>query len=521
MIKRLVKWLMSPFTIEFPFYALLFLMASLPNDILYLQRGKYLVSLENILGVWLISYFVVLIVTLFKNGVIRNVIKVFPIVILQIYASVLFYCKYVLNNDSIIEVASVLSNSNISEAKEFISTSLPVTLVVGVIGYIMLTLFLLFYFMRRKVVLSSRFAFAGLSFVALSFIIISCTSLNFSPTSYSLMQRSIKQLREVPPNLKEYPTNPSIAESRDIHPSNLVVIIGESHLKDKSSLYGYEKETNPLLGSIDSLLLLNNVKAAELHTIEAFQNMMSIFSSKRHSNDMWYRMTTIPEAFNVAGYRTMWISNQNRRGFYDNIPSKYSMLCHEQLFVKELEAATGLDYDVVQALDSIIVDGGKNLYFIHLMGQHSAFYQRYPSEFEKFAANHYMQYPEHQRVNRAQYDNASLYNDYVVHSIIDKFKDMDAVVLYFPDHAIDLYATDEDYCGHAKNDEKSRDVASHIPFIVYLTQSYREKAPELYERVLRASDNEFNLDELIYLLMDFAGYRFADNDDVKKYSILD
>jgi heptose-I-phosphate ethanolaminephosphotransferase len=55
----------------------------------------------------------------------------------------------------------------------------------------------------------------------------------------------------------------------------------------------------------------------------------------------------------------------------------------------------------------------------------------------------------------AEYDNSVLYNDYVVSEIIKCFADKDAVVLYFSDHAIDLFETDEKYCGHALSNNAS------------------------------------------------------------------
>ncbi len=96
------------------------------------------------------------------------------------------------------------------------------------------------------------------------------------------------------------------------------------------------------------------------------------------------------------------------------------------------------------------VHNGNKCVFYHLMGQHEAFQSRYPKAFERFKAKDYLTFPEHQREVLAAYDNATLYNDYVVSSIIDLYKDKDAVVFYFSDHALDVFDTDPDFFGHAK-----------------------------------------------------------------------
>lgn len=57
----------------------------------------------------------------------------------------------------------------------------------------------------------------------------------------------VKHLIELTPNLALYKSNPDFVEIVEEHPENIVIILGESFAKTHSSLYGYEKNTNPLL----------------------------------------------------------------------------------------------------------------------------------------------------------------------------------------------------------------------------------------------------------------------------------
>ena len=55
--------------------------------------------------------------------------------------------------------------------------------------------------------------------------------------------------------------------------------------------------------------------------------------------------------------------------------------------------------------------------------------------------------------------------------------------------------------------------------MVYLSPLYQQLRPELTERIRNAVNKEFCTDKFIYAAMDAAGLKFADNDDVAKYSL--
>ena len=86
------------------------------------------------------------------------------------------------------------------------------------------------------------------------------------------------------------------------------------------------------------------------------------------------------------------------------------------------------------------------------------------------------------------------------------------------DHALDIFDTDSNYFGHAKMNEKSQTVGKQIPFIIYITPIFQENHAVMVERMKSAVNSSFNTDKLIYAVMDIANYRFANNDDVSKYS---
>ena len=101
------------------------------------------------------------------------------------------------------------------------------------------------------------------------------------------------------------------------------------------------------------------------------------------------------------------------------------------------------------------------------MGQHGAFAERYPIAYNKFKSTDYnRKIGKEQKTMIAEYDNATLYNDFVVNSIIDKYKNNDAIIFYLSDHGLDIFDTDLNYCGHAKHTPKSEQIGKSIPFVV-------------------------------------------------------
>ena len=89
--------------------------------------------------------------------------------------------------------------------------------------------------------------------------------------------------KEKCPDLRDYRQNPDVICSND-SPDNIVLVIGESFTKWHSSLYGYEKETNPLLGRMvadSTLFVYENVKSACTSTIPAINSSFYSTSHKK------------------------------------------------------------------------------------------------------------------------------------------------------------------------------------------------------------------------------------------------
>ena len=164
----------------------------------------------------------------------------------------------------------------------------------------------------------------------------------------------------------------------------------------------------------------------------------------------------------------------------------------------------------------------KRFHIIHMMGSHPAFNMRYPENYSRFQEEDYEALPVHQRQTVAEYDNSVLYNDSVVYELMNLYKDKSAVVIYMSDHSIDIYEGTDSYVGHAlKNNAKSVEVSSEIPFLIYVTPQFVSNNTELFERMKISVGEDFRTDDIIYTIMDIAGVRFKENKDVETFSLFD
>lgn len=435
----------------------------------------------------------------------------------------------------------LIMGTNAKETSEFFSFYFsPVKILIWLIA--MVGLFLLYFSSSRQHPnqLTSKIS----SFAFLTLAIVCFFSLNHSSFEWAFKTAPLKYLLI----LKDYEPLGKVAELRhDLplkevgsdHPKNIVIILGESFSKSHSSLYGYKQETNPKLSQLadrGNLLVFTQCSAPAPLTHLAFKSIFTLWNGnspkavgkmedimeglkkimlpRSKEKDNWYDYPTFFDVFSQK-YTIRWISNQNSHGLFDNVQATFASLS-DTVWYSGLHPEAGLRYDqvVLSPMKSFLEnDSLPSITIINLMGQHEAFYQRYPQTWDYFKAEDYTEYPVNQRERLAQYDNATRYNDYVVASIMDLHKDECALVFYFPDHGMDLYDTSPNYCGHANiRSQESCDVSCEIPFFIYATDSYHKSFPRQIEHMKHSLDHPFNTKDLIYLLLQITGWELADKD---------
>lgn len=291
---------------------------------------------------------------------------------------------------------------------------------------------------------------------------------------------------------------------------NIVFIIGESTTKNHMSLYGYYLDTTPNLNKLyaeNKLIRFNDVVSPYAHTAPVLQSLLTFKNYENKRN--WMNCNNLPDMVNLANYHTAWISNKEPKSIYRNTGTMFSERCNASYFNEHEEDGGGsiltgglkldghLLAEIQKVADRTIE---KNFTIIHLMGTHWLYEDRYPRQFEKFTGQDIRQGDEvDEKEIVAQYDNAVLYNDYVINEIIKIYEDKESIVIYLPDHGEEVYDF-RSFAGHTA--EKDSRYMLEVPLLVWASEKFRKKYPAKIAQLEAAIDRPYMTDDFIHTILD-------------------
>ena len=283
----------------------------------------------------------------------------------------------------------------------------------------------------------------------------------------------------------------------------MVVIIGESYSRYHSQLYGYDKETSPLLmEKVQSgeLIVYTDVITPINDTERAFR---AIYSLGEYYSDVYCDCLLFPYIFKQAGYYTVNIDNMDLASSTNRV--KDSEKLSELMFDYRNSEVGEYDEEILEWLDVNDCEHPKQLFVIKLLGQHYDYADQFPDSWARYDAKDYdrADLPENKVQLIADYDNATIYNDFVVNSIIDHFKEDKAVVMYFSDHGEEVY-DERDYMGHGGT-TPFLNYQFDIPFMIWMSESYKESNPLEVKNLLAHKDCSYTIDDVSHTILDMAG----------------
>ena len=318
------------------------------------------------------------------------------------------------------------------------------------------------------------------------------------------------------------------SDLKDSKPSDIVVIIGESFNKYHSQLYGYEKKNTPRQEKMEKsgrLVKYSDVMAPWNLTSFVFKHLMTTYTVGDEGD--WCDYPLFCQLFRKAGFQVNFLTNQFlphakdaiydfSGGFFinDEMLSKVQFdVRNEQTHLWDEELLK--DYARLVAPPEGVVDTASvpSLTIFHLMGQHVNYRIRCPKQKMKFFASGYdrPQNTMKEKKNIAYYDCAVWYNDSVVGAIVDRFKNDDAVIIYFPDHGDEVYGPGSlHHCGRNHTTNITKDIAQQeyeIPMWFYCTAKYSKRHPDVVAAIRKARNKPFMTDAMSHLLLGLAGIK--------------
>lgn len=285
---------------------------------------------------------------------------------------------------------------------------------------------------------------------------------------------------------------------------NYVFIIGESGNRNHFSLYGYGRETSPRLEAMrGELFVFTDTISHAPYTVQSLRDAFLFADKSILDNTVLLSSRSLINLFNAAGFETYWLSNQTVNS--DRLTGA-SMLAgdakHRQYFnLADDESKTVLHDDVLlKPLEEILAEPPKKkAIFLHTIGSHTSYKLRYPAEFERFTnpdevpTTPWREAGVRRYVN--EYDNSILYTDHIIAEIIGAVKKRDGrnFVLYFSDHGQEVYDV------MPRRGQNSKTPTHHmyeIPFILWLSDEYKDTQQELVRQIEAALDRPFYLPAL-------------------------
>ena len=326
-----------------------------------------------------------------------------------------------------------------------------------------------------------------------------------------------KQLSDMESLLKENRELPPLANFKDSSgdkPRTLVLVIGESTSRAHMGLYGYGRDTNPLLTKLkqtdSGLTVFNDVVAARPYTIEMLQQALT-FADQKHPDDY----LTTPSIINVmkqAGYKTFWITNQQTMTKRNTMLTTFSQMADEQHYLNNNRSQNAEQHDevVFEPFKAALKDAApKKFIVIHLLGTHMNYKYRYPDAFDVFKTQD-KTVPaglgDRELTFYNTYDNAIRYNDFVVSSVVNDFKaqDPNGFLVYLSDHGEEIYG-DAEHEVLGRNEAAPTKGMYTIPFMVWRSESWRKDHPQDLSAYV---NRPYSSSHLIHTLSDLAGLSF-------------
>lgn len=272
--KHLKEKILYPFKFDFVYFLLIWIALSLPNVYLQASNGNLVYSAYLLMMYYIIAYTIVLIIDF--NAHVSKVIKPILLVFVVFLSMVNLYCAYtykcLLSNDFI----QIIAGTNPQEAKEYLETFVSWELISFFILVLLLSLFLGFRLSKNQEPKFGKAWIIASLVLLLSFLGIWHNS-GIIEEEFQNAKRWNLAFDEVV-DLQKHLTDPQIIESDTIHPKYVVMILGESFSPNHSSLYGYEKQTNPLLSEekeVGNLFVFSNVTSPSTHTTAAFKYLLN------------------------------------------------------------------------------------------------------------------------------------------------------------------------------------------------------------------------------------------------------
>lgn len=263
-------------------------------------------------------------------------------------------------------------------------------------------------------------------------------------------------------------------DASSIHDKNMpelyILVVGETSRADNWQLYGYDRPTNPRLAKRKDIVVFSKTLSESNTTHKSVPMLLSPLTSDNFGDSIYY-VKGICEAFNEAGFKTAYFSNQQRNHSFIDF---FANQAKSTEFIKDHDP-DARDSKLIEKMIGYIESNHdkKKFIILHCYGSHFDYQERYGDEFRVFTPDYTLDASCKNRQELVNaYDNTILFTDAVLDSIISYAESLDipAVIAYTSDHGEDIYDDDRGRFLHASPTPTFPQI--HVPMIFWRSNAY-------------------------------------------------
>lgn len=252
-----------------------------------------------------------------------------------------------------------------------------------------------------------------------------------------------------------------------------VLVIGETARACNFGIYGYNRDTTPLLSKTKGLTVFNDAITQSNTTHKSVPMLLSEASADNYN--CIYKIKSVITAFKEAGFHTVFLSNQKRNhSFIDFFGSE----AHNCVFLSD--NSTVKDEELTGFFRKTIDrQYGRLFIVVHTYGSHFTYNERYSAKGSYFRPDKNMSADKENRANLINaYDNTIRNTDKLLSSFISELENTDAVsaLIYTSDHGEDIFDDGKSFL-HASPIPSYYQL--HVPLIVWTSPEYASHFPEV------------------------------------------
>lgn len=257
---------------------------------------------------------------------------------------------------------------------------------------------------------------------------------------------------------------------KDNQKSVVVLVIGESARRQNFSLYGYKKNTNPLLSKTENLFHFNATSCATYTTAG-----VKCILEHTNSDDLY---EILPNYLYRNNVEVIW-----RTSNWGEPPVHIEKYQNRDVLKKDCKEDCDYDEVLLTGLKEQILASKKNkiLIVLHTSTSHGPTYsKKYPPRFETFkpVCNSVELGKCSQTELLNAYDNTIVYTDYILHNVIEdlkQLKEYKSTMIFVSDHGESL--GEKNLYMHGVPMSFAPKEQYEIPFIVWVSDNSKQLKP--------------------------------------------